>query len=54
MENTTAHEDYGVFGISGRVALRAPFFLSQAVLPAMVRKNWGRIVSIGGTDAYRK
>ncbi|HEV7391534.1 MAG TPA: SDR family oxidoreductase [Burkholderiales bacterium] len=32
--------------------LRAPFFLSQAVLPAMVRKKWGRIISLGGTDAY--
>ncbi len=32
--------------------LRAPFFLSQAVLPGMVKKQWGRIVSIGGTDAY--
>ena len=32
--------------------LRAPFFLSQAVLPLMVRKKWGRIVNIGGTDAY--
>jgi 3-oxoacyl-[acyl-carrier protein] reductase len=32
--------------------LRAPFFLSQAVLPAMIRKGWGRIVSLGGTDAH--
>jgi 3-oxoacyl-[acyl-carrier protein] reductase len=32
--------------------LRAPFFLSQAVLPAMIRKSWGRIISLGGTDAY--
>jgi 3-oxoacyl-[acyl-carrier protein] reductase len=32
--------------------LRAPFFLSQAVLPGMVRRRWGRIVNIGGTDAY--
>ena len=32
--------------------LKAPFFLSQAVLPAMVRKRWGRIVNLGGTDAY--
>lgn len=32
--------------------LRAPFFLSQAVLPGMVRRNWGRIVNVGGTDAY--
>jgi 3-oxoacyl-[acyl-carrier protein] reductase len=32
--------------------LKAPFFLAQAVLPHMVRKRWGRIVNIGGTDAY--
>jgi 3-oxoacyl-[acyl-carrier protein] reductase len=32
--------------------LRAPFFLSQAVLPAMIRKGWGRIINLGGTDAY--
>jgi 3-oxoacyl-[acyl-carrier protein] reductase len=32
--------------------LRAPFFLSQAVLPGMIRKKWGRIVNVGGIDAY--
>lgn len=32
--------------------LRAPFFLSQAVLPGMIAKNWGRIINLGGTDAY--
>jgi len=32
--------------------LRAPFFLSQAVLPAMIRRKWGRIINIGGLDAY--
>jgi 3-oxoacyl-[acyl-carrier protein] reductase len=32
--------------------LKAPFFLSQAVLPGMIRKGWGRIINIGGTDAY--
>ena len=32
--------------------LRAPFFLSQRVLPAMVKKRWGRIINIGGLDAY--
>jgi 3-oxoacyl-[acyl-carrier protein] reductase len=32
--------------------LRGPFFLSQAVLPGMIRKKWGRIVNIGGLDAY--
>lgn len=34
------------------VNLRAPFFLSQAVLPAMVKKKWGRIINIGGSDGY--
>jgi 3-oxoacyl-[acyl-carrier protein] reductase len=32
--------------------LRAPFFLSQAVLPGMIRRKWGRIINIGGVDAY--
>ncbi len=32
--------------------LRAPFFLSQAVLPGMVKRGWGRIINIGGLDAY--
>jgi len=32
--------------------LRAPFFLSQAVLPGMVRRKWGRIINLGGLDAY--
>jgi NAD(P)-dependent dehydrogenase (short-subunit alcohol dehydrogenase family) len=32
--------------------LRGPFFLSQAVLPGMVRRKWGRIINIGGVDAY--
>ncbi|HWI15685.1 MAG TPA: SDR family oxidoreductase [Burkholderiales bacterium] len=32
--------------------LKAPFFLTQAVLPAMVSKQWGRIINIGGTDGY--
>jgi NAD(P)-dependent dehydrogenase (short-subunit alcohol dehydrogenase family) len=34
------------------VNLRAPFFLAQAVLPAMVHKQWGRIINIGGSDGY--
>ncbi len=32
--------------------LRAPFFLSQALLPDMVARAWGRIVNIGGLDTY--
>jgi 3-oxoacyl-[acyl-carrier protein] reductase len=34
------------------VNLRAPFFLSQAVLPGMVRRKWGRIINMGGSDGY--
>lgn len=34
------------------VNLRAPFFLSQAVLPGMRERGWGRIVNISGIDAY--
>ena len=33
--------------------LRGPFFLSQAVLPGMIRQKWGRIINVGGIDAYR-
>jgi len=32
--------------------LRGPFFLSQAVIPGMRERNWGRIVNISGVDAY--
>lgn len=32
--------------------LRGPFFLSQAVLPGMIRRKWGRIINLGGLDAY--
>jgi len=32
--------------------LRSAFLLSQAFLPAMIDKGWGRIVNIGGLDAY--
>ena len=34
------------------VNLRAPFFLSQAVLPGMRQRGWGRIVNISGADGY--
>jgi 3-oxoacyl-[acyl-carrier protein] reductase len=35
------------------INLRGAFFLSQAVLPHMLQQEWGRIINIGGVDAYR-
>ena len=32
--------------------LRGPFFLTQAALPAMRTNSWGRVIFIGGLDAY--
>jgi len=32
--------------------LRGPFFLSQAVIPGMRERKWGRIVMVSGVDAY--
>jgi 3-oxoacyl-[acyl-carrier protein] reductase len=32
--------------------LRGPFLLTQAALPGMRRRNWGRVLFIGGLDAY--
>lgn len=32
--------------------LRGPFFLSQILIPDMRAKAWGRIIHIGGLDAY--
>ena len=33
--------------------LTAPFFLSQALVPAMVGKGWGRIVNFASLQTYR-
>lgn len=33
--------------------LRAPFFLSQALVPAMKAKGWGRIVNFASLQSYR-
>ncbi len=32
--------------------LRGSFFLAQAVIPHMIEQRWGRIIGIGGIDAY--
>jgi 3-oxoacyl-[acyl-carrier protein] reductase len=34
------------------VNVRAPFLLAQAVLPAMTKRGWGRIVNVSGLDAF--
>lgn len=34
------------------VNLRGAFFLSQAVLAHMTSQRWGRVINIGGIDAY--
>jgi len=35
------------------INLSAPFFLSQALAPAMVRRGWGRIVNIASLQSVR-
>lgn len=35
-----------------RLNLRAPFFLSKQVIPAMIERGWGRIINIGSSSAY--
>lgn len=35
------------------VLLTAPFFLTQALAPAMQAKNWGRIINIGSLQSFR-
>lgn len=49
ISDITIDEWDDVFAIN----LKAPFFLAQAVLPHMVANRWGRIVNIGGSDAYQ-
>jgi 3-oxoacyl-[acyl-carrier protein] reductase len=34
------------------VNLEAPFFLSQALAPAMATRGWGRLINITGLDAF--
>ena len=41
------------FGLILRVMLEAPFRLVRRVLPAMYRRNWGRIVNISSVHGLR-
>ena len=36
-----------------RLNLDAPFFLAQALAPAMIRKGWGRIINIASLQSVR-
>jgi NAD(P)-dependent dehydrogenase (short-subunit alcohol dehydrogenase family) len=36
-----------------RINLDAPFFLAQALAPAMIRRGWGRIVNIASLQSVR-
>ena len=36
-----------------RINLEAPFFLSQALAPAMIAKGWGRIINIASLQSVR-
>lgn len=46
--DVTVHE----WDLVHRVNLRGPFFLDQAVIPAMREHGFGRIIHVGGLDAY--
>jgi len=35
------------------VNLDAPFFCSQAVIPGMMERGWGRIINVSGLNAFR-
>jgi 3-oxoacyl-[acyl-carrier protein] reductase len=48
IEDVTSEEWDHVFEVN----LKSPFFLSQAVIPKMREKRWGRIINIGGISAY--
>lgn len=37
-----------IFGIN----VKGPFFLSQAVIPGMVERRWGRLINLGGLHGY--
>lgn len=35
-----------------KVNLMGPFFIDQTVIPGMANRGWGRVIHIGGLDAY--
>ena len=48
IEEVTAEEFDQVIAIN----LRGPFLMAQAAVPHMRQQGWGRIINLGGTDAY--
>lgn len=41
------------FDLHMALHLRAPFFLAQALAPAMASRNWGRIINIASLQSWR-
>lgn len=41
------------FDLHMALHLRAPFFLTQALAPAMASRNWGRIINIASLQSWR-
>jgi NAD(P)-dependent dehydrogenase (short-subunit alcohol dehydrogenase family) len=52
VRNKVADSTLEEFDYCMRLNLRAPFFLSKQVIPAMVEHGWGRIINIGSSSAY--
>ncbi len=48
LNEITPQEWDSVFAVN----VRAPFVASQAVVPSMIERGWGRIICLGGVDAY--
>lgn len=48
LENSSREDFENCFYVN----MRAPFLFSQAFLPEMKKKKWGRIVNIGSSSAY--
>lgn len=55
METHEEVEDIGLesFELQMRVNLAEPLFLLQALVPGMVRRRWGRILTVGSTQQCR-